>query len=255
MKKLYELLLLALLATTVFLYYYVFSMIADSRGINYASIVHLKIDDSIPFFNGFIYAYILQQIVPYFTAYGFYQTDSVEEIRRNVLEFITICVVCQIFYYFFPVNVPLIYRDLLNAAMQAQDRNSLLGLATLWTFEATAPWNAFPSFHIAGGWFCFRVFRRRRPVMKAVFLVYFTLMTISTVTLKMHVLLDLIGGFIVAEGVHRAVDRIDMKYFAWPDRHYRAYIAGVCGTVLALIGVFVLISIYYPFNSAMATVQ
>ena len=100
--------------------------------------------------------------------------------------------VCLAFFVFLPTSVT---RPAVSGA-------SLWETAVRLLYRADTPDNLFPSVHCLLGWLCYIALRGRRDVpmlLRAASLLLAAAVCVSTLTLRQHVLVDVIGGIVLAE--------------------------------------------------------
>ena len=153
--------------------------------------IALPIDGKIPFLPIFIVIYILAY-VQWIT--GFIRTarESREVCYRMLTGEMIAKLICLICFLFLPTT--LTRPEIVG--------NGLFEKLTRLIYRMDRPDNLFPSLHCLESWFCFRGTLARKgssPAGKAVSLIFTLLVFASTVFVKQHVVLDIIGGVAVYE--------------------------------------------------------
>ncbi|NQX70906.1 phosphatase PAP2 family protein [Paenibacillus alba] len=158
------------------------------------------LDRQIPFIKGFI--------VPYLLWYGFLLVGflylAYKDRRRyffTILEFVVGLLLCYGVYAIYQTTIP---RPELTAT------DWLLRMVE-WVYRTDQPFNCFPSTHVLTSYLMMRAYLRSKSIRvgyKIAISSMSVLIIISTLFVKQHVLLDLVGAVLVAEGVMYAVERI-----------------------------------------------
>lgn len=151
----------------------------------------LPLDTAIPFFAPFIVIYVLsylQWIFNYLiTAY-----EGPEVSYRALSGEILSRLVCMVIFLLFPMWM----------TRPAVVGNDIFSRLTRFIYSVDLPTNLFPSIHCMESWLCFRFALRLKkpPKWYAPLQLIFTLSVFaSTVFVKQHVVLDIVGGVAVAE--------------------------------------------------------
>lgn len=149
------------------------------------------IDEIIPFVPIFISIYILSYIQ---WIIGFINISK--ENKQTCYKFLSAELIaktiCLFFFIVFPTT--LIRPEIVG--------NSLWENLTKFIYRADAPVNLFPSIHCLESWICFRGSMSLKSVSKPykIFMFIFSgLVCASTVLVKQHVFIDIIGGILVVE--------------------------------------------------------
>lgn len=101
-------------------------------------------------------------------------------------------VVCMVIYLAFPTT---------NVRPQV-DLNSFWGQVMAFTYSVDAADNLFPSIHCLVSWFCYIGIRGRKEIprwYRGASCMIAVLVFISTLTTKQHVIIDVVGGVLLAE--------------------------------------------------------
>lgn len=185
-KYAYVPLLLAMLMN--FIAYYCTPLITNSM-IHYDASIF--VDNYIPFFPFFILFYLFAY-VQWVIGYIMIARESRTVCYYVILADIIAKILCLIFFLIFPTTIvrPAVSSD-----------NFWLSL-TNFIYQLDAPINLFPSIHCLESWICFRgsVLLKKVPKWYKYFMFITTILVcLSTVFVKQHVLLDVIGGILVVE--------------------------------------------------------
>lgn len=83
-----------------------------------------------------------------------------------------------------------------------------------YVYAADAADNLFPSIHCLTSWFCYIAVRKNRAIQTPyrIFSLFYALaVCISTLTTKQHVIIDMVGGIVLAEASYYLVDRFSFS--------------------------------------------
>ncbi len=185
-KYAYIPLLLAMLMN--FIAYYCTPLITNSMTHYDASVF---VDNNIPFFPVFIVFYIFA-FIQWVVGYIMIARESKSVCYYVIFADIVAKIMCLFFFVVFPTTIerPVVSSD-----------NLLLSL-TNFIYQLDAPINLFPSIHCLESWICFRgsLHLKKVPRWYKYFMFITTvLVCLSTVFVKQHVIVDVIGGIMVAE--------------------------------------------------------
>lgn len=157
----------------------------------------LGIDRAIPFVPAFIIIYVLAYVQ---WAVGiYYMTARDREVCFRFIATVMIGeVICLITFIAFPTALS---GEVTWPKITGEDPLSLM---TKLIYSLDEPNNLFPSLHCFASWICFRgIFfypkERRHKVYMAISFVFSLLVFASTVFVKQHVVVDIIGGVLLAE--------------------------------------------------------
>jgi len=125
-------------------------------------------------------------------AYVFFDVRDLNNVHRLFYAFITLQVVCNVIFVFFPVNVP---RDLYPVPDH-------VGPITRWLFDYTRSVdtlrNTIPSLHVANSLLISLVYLKENRLKFVFALSWVLLISFSTLGTKQHYLWDVIGGLALA---------------------------------------------------------
>ena len=151
----------------------------------------LELDAMIPFCPTFISIYILAYL-QWCIGYIVIARDS-RELCYNVIvaDMVSECI-CLVFFIACPT---IMYRPKISGTGIWNTLTSII-------YSFDSPVNLFPSIHCLKSWFCFRgAMLSSKPARwyRIVTLIFSLLVFASTVLVKQHVVLDIIGGILTAE--------------------------------------------------------
>ncbi|KRF07109.1 hypothetical protein ASG89_17295 [Paenibacillus sp. Soil766] len=157
------------------------------------------LDRQIPFIQGFVVPYLSWYV---FLAVGFlylaYRDRS--NYFQTLVEFIIGLLLCYSVYAIYQTTVP-----------RPDIEGSDWMLRTVqWVYRSDEPFNCFPSTHVLTAYLMMRAYLRSVPIAlryKIIATSMAILIIVSTQFVKQHVLLDIVGAVLVAEGVVYIVDR------------------------------------------------
>ncbi|MEC0268153.1 phosphatase PAP2 family protein [Paenibacillus anseongense] len=164
------------------------------------------LDRQIPFVKAFV--------VPYLSWYGFLLVGFLylaykdrRNYYRTLMEFLIGLLICYGIYAIYQTTVP---RPELTGS------DPLLRLVA-WVYRSDQPFNCFPSTHVLTSYLMMRAYLRTTRVAtryKIIVTAVSLLIIVSTQFVKQHVLLDIVGAVLVAEGVVYAMDRVRRSWLA-----------------------------------------
>jgi len=177
--------------------------IAASRGVNYSLLIEIPLDAKVPFVPVFVLPYLFVWVFPILLiGYLAHQRGfaPVPALRISV-SLAVLMLTCYVLWILFPVCVDL------RLEQAVLERYGFLGTLVGLNYEGASQWNACPSFHVAGPWFLYRAVRDAVPRMPRIFLCIALAIAASTVLIRIHFLLDIVFGMLVAELVYQFVLR------------------------------------------------
>lgn len=199
MKRLAPLLPLLLLLLHGFLYNAV-GRLAAARQINFGPAVELPIDAWIPFVPLFVIPYTLVWFYPIgLTGYLVAARVEPKAFQSTAVALVALLLGCYALWIAFPVKVGLRLDE------SALAGRGWLDQSVLFNYRGASHWNACPSFHVAGPWFLYRAARLMTPRLPAIFFWAFVAIALSTVLIRIHYALDIVGGLLISELVVRTV--------------------------------------------------
>lgn len=197
-KKVLE---VCILGTFLFLYWKLYIPISTLTSLqheNYASLIVTTLDMAIPYISYPIWAYHIAFLLIPFSLFmlAMSQLHNLELIRGLLASFVVMLTVGYVIYFVFPVSV-ILYKTIPAQVYEPGFLNQIV----LASYARIAPWNDFPSMHIATGWFTFRAIQTvvKNRFFIVSFFFWFLAMAIGTLTLQFHCLADVAAGLILAE--------------------------------------------------------
>ena len=151
----------------------------------------LPIDNVIPFIPAFSVIYVLSYI-EWTVGYSLIARDSRELCRLVISGEIISKLICMALFLLVPTTM--------TRAEVASD--GCFNTVVRYIYRMDAPDNLFPSIHCLESWVCFRGamrMKKARPWYRYFTLLFSLLVFASTVLIKQHVVLDVVGGILTAE--------------------------------------------------------
>lgn len=174
--------------------------IAAARGVDFGPLVEMPIDAFIPFVPVFVIPYTLVWFFPLgLVAYLMLARVESRGFRPMFISLVVLLLGCYALWIAFPVQVGLRLPE------SSLGEYGWLGKLVLFNYEGASHWNACPSFHVAGPWFLYRAARLMAPRLPALFFYLFVAIALSTVLIRIHYALDIVGGLLISELVIRTV--------------------------------------------------
>ena len=163
------------------------------------------VDKAIPFMPEFVWIY--HSLLPVIGV------TMVLLVRSKKLFFNAMwaCVATTLILHFFYVTFPSFYP---RPLFVPQDLSEVL---VQFSYEIDNSSNTFPSGHVAFAWIMFWIAKhsersRETPVLIDFYKLWAIAISISTLAIKMHYVIDVIGGFIVASSCFFIVRELIKKY-------------------------------------------
>jgi membrane-associated phospholipid phosphatase len=144
-------------------------------------------DRKIPYVSFFAVFYAFVYIEPVFTLLVLWKDYALIKVAFKA--FLANAIICQMFHLFFPVQFEL--RQSLVPPYSVFDH------IVRFFYWIDGPANCFPSLHVAATFICARVIYLHHRSWYPYFLTVAWLITLSTLLIRQHYLLDLLGGFAV----------------------------------------------------------
>ncbi|NOU63124.1 phosphatase PAP2 family protein [Paenibacillus sp. LMG 31461] len=157
------------------------------------------LDRQIPFIKGFVVPYLSWYV---FLAVGFLYLAYRDRANyiQTLVEFIIGLLLCYSVYAIYQTTVP-------RPDIEGGD---WLLRTVQWVYRSDEPFNCFPSTHVLTAYLMMRAYlRSKRIAMPHTIIVtsMAILIIVSTLFVKQHVLMDIVGAVLVAEGVVYLVER------------------------------------------------
>ncbi len=163
-----------------------------------ATMLHTRLDDSIPFVPAFVTAYILWYVhVPFPMLFSLFRDKRL--LFRQTIELFTCILISLLFFALLPTGID--FRPTANPS------NGPFEYMLSLIFENDRPLNCFPSLHCGEAVISYlTAFGKQRSrhslPLRASGLVACILICVSTVFIKQHSILDLFGGVLLAIAIH-----------------------------------------------------
>lgn len=174
--------------------YLIIHYIATSRGISHS--LALSWDSQIPYLSFFSPFYALVYVLPVLSFFLIIKDD--ELLKRAFGAYCVSGLVCLLVFALYPVEFTLRAPLLGNspASLNALDQ------LTYFFYWADSPaLNCFPSMHVAGAFLCARMMRLYRATWGPFFYFLALMITLSTLLIRQHFILDVVGGYALYFGV------------------------------------------------------
>lgn len=153
--------------------------------------ISLSIDEMIPLVPGMIFIYVFA-FATWFLGLWLVAHDREERCCRLFAAEQIAKFICLLFFVFLPTNM-------VRPTVEVKDFST--GLMNL-IYTIDSPDNLFPSLHCLENWILFRAIRSNEKMpgwVKAFYGVYAVLVFVSVVTVKQHLVLDIVGAVTVVE--------------------------------------------------------
>ena len=192
-----EIISVILLSVVVFACYGMVAEIASKMGVNYTPILVTEFDKNIPFTNiwGLFYegAFYVPAVVFLLLRWRF--GPNVALFQRMCLSVISMMLISFVVFILFPTNS----SNILGVPHLKPD--SFANSVVIFIYRSIEGWNSTPSTHISMSWLFFRFFARYFHLFwqRLIYLIWFVGMALGTVTLRVHIVLDICTGFLLAE--------------------------------------------------------
>lgn len=151
----------------------------------------LGLDNKIPFIASFIIIYVLA-FVQWIVGYVVIARESKEVCYKYLSAELIAKFLCLIFFFVLPTTM---------VRPEIASSGFTLGLVKF-IYAMDAPVNLFPSIHCLESWMVFRgslACKKVPNLYKVIMLIFSILVCLSTVFVKQHVVIDIVGGILVVE--------------------------------------------------------
>ena len=177
--------------------------VAAARGIDYGPLVAGPLDSMVPLVPVFVLPYLFVWVFPLLLVgcAVFERGSDPALFLRLSLSLLALMVVNYVLWIAFPVSVNL----RVDVAVLAN--HGWLGQLVGFNYERATPWNSCPSFHVAAPWFLCRALPPIGRLPRWFFWSATAAIIASTVLIRIHYLIDIPCGIVVAELVHQLVHR------------------------------------------------
>lgn len=161
----------------------------EHRGISHS--VALSWDYQIPYIKYFSPVYAIVYFIPVVTF--FLCWNNYEIIKAAFKSFITAGVICFTSYAIFPV--------MFSDRIALHPPYDFFDNVTRFFYWIDKPYNCFPSLHVALAFISVQVIERASPKLSLMFWTVAILVTLSTLFVRQHYILDLVAGITVAYAI------------------------------------------------------
>lgn len=198
-----ETLCLVVFMGLVFMCYGVIAEIASHSSFNYASLLITPLDKLIPFQSTWSLFYEVAFVVPLIVLLMVRVKvgAQVAVFQRMVLSMLALIACSFVIFLVFPSNVFMLH------GVPAVALTGFDGQFVKLVYHSIGGWNAFPSTHTSVSWLFFRMFAvfYKRWYARLIYLLWFFAMLAGTVTLRVHNIIDVMAGILIAEAVFYGV--------------------------------------------------
>ena len=147
------------------------------------------IDVAVPFVPETVWLYVSEY---FYFGIIYYRYRDIENLNRFIYAFFSLLIACVLIFWLWPTTIS---RPLFSAPANL-DQATRVVLTLLWLVDTPA--NCFPSFHVGSVYLsCFLLYNERHP-KSLIFLIWATVISLSTLTLKQHYFADIVSGFALA---------------------------------------------------------
>jgi membrane-associated phospholipid phosphatase len=174
--------------------------LAAARQIDLGPVIEIPLDAWIPFVPVFVLPYIFAWFFPV-GLIGYLMVTRIEanKFRPMSVAMLVLALGSYALWIAFPVQEGLRVDE---SSLAAHGR---LGQLVLFIYQGSSQWNSFPSFHVAGPWLIYRAARLMAPRLPRFFFWAFVAIALSTVLIRIHYAVDIVGGLLISELVIRMV--------------------------------------------------
>lgn len=229
-----ELALLLAAGYAYHLYYNLVGHVASLRGRDLGPYLLTPLDRAVPYMPFWVHFYQLAYLAPLAVVAVLIRRLRLDlpRFRRIVLAFLAMLSVHYALYLLVPTSA----RDL--RLPEEVLGEGLAGRLVRYQYRLATVWCAWPSFHVAAGWYLLRLLFRYCTAAPWIYLVWFAGMCVGTVAIKIHYVLDGLTAIAVAEASYRAVYlRMEASgACAWDPRGARLRLVAYAAAVAGLLG-------------------
>lgn len=206
-------------------FYNIVGYYSSLRHLNYTGVLITTFDKAIPFQDIWVVFYIAIYPVIFLSGlfFWFNKDVTIVSVRACSLTVILMALTCYALFFAFPMSVISVF-----GVPKALYYHSLLAGLTKKMFSTESRWDANPSMHITVSWIAYRFLTHiySQKILKYSYIIWFIGMLIGTLTLKVHIIFNIICGILIAELFFRFVfenevtKKISLK-FGTIDRKYK----------------------------------
>jgi PAP2 superfamily. len=162
--------------------------------------VNTSLDDLIPYLSWFVIFYVAWMPLLYI-AFIYLGMTNRSLYWRTIIAYNAAVTVSNLIFILFPTSMP---RPEISG-------NDIFNMLVLFIYNHDQPVNCFPSIHCLTTYLLFISMIRHQLFsvgMRVLFSVFFWSIIASTVFIKQHALVDVIGGILLAEMAYRVVEYV-----------------------------------------------
>ena len=162
--------------------------------------VNTSLDDLIPYLSWFVIFYVAWMPLLYI-AFIYLGITNRSLYWRTIIAYNAAVTVSNLIFILFPTSMP---RPEISG-------NDIFNMLVLFIYNHDQPVNCFPSIHCLTTYLLFISMIRHQLFsvgMRVLFSVFFWSIIASTVFIKQHALVDVIGGILLAEMAYRVVEYV-----------------------------------------------
>lgn len=206
--------LLLINISLIWFFYIPIGSLSSFKNVNYAPLITLTYDYHFHFYPILTIPYILAFVFPVLSLIYLIVKEYPKkqpEIAYYFNSFLIIIVSFTI-YYLFPTNVSV------NLGLNTNiSPRSPLDYLVKFNYSILSPWNSFPSMHISIPWLIFNLLFSNRisKWFLGVYLSWFVLMIWSTLSLKLHTIIDVSAGLILTQAIYFFWLQCQKKIMKW----------------------------------------
>lgn len=170
-------------------------------------------DVNLPFVKVFIIPYITWYIFPYIVFTYIYNKDK-KIYLRTIITYAACLVVSYLIFYFFQTTVPrpnLVGNDIFTYLVRL-------------VYKFDKPFNCFPSIHVLSCYLIIKsikLLKTQDNFIKSLICFICTLIILSTLFVKQHVLLDILCAILLVEVVKKPIFKFDWERFiTWKKKQF-----------------------------------
>lgn len=212
-----EILAIILSGYACHLYYNLVGHLASLRGVDFGPFFVTALDQALPYGAFWVHFYQIAYFMPSLVLLSLFPRIGLDvtAYRRMVFSFL-----CLLFtHYVLYLAVPTSARAI-RLSPEALG-GGLLGDLVRYQYRLATVWCAWPSLHVSACWYFYRLFARKYPTLRWIYLAWFAGMFVSTAAIKIHYALDAVTGFLLGEAAFTLVlVRLERsRAFAWSWRN------------------------------------
>jgi hypothetical protein len=215
------------------LYYNLVGHVASLRGVDFGPRLLTWLDRAVPYMPFWVHFYQVAYLVPLVVVAVLIRNLGLDlpRFRRIVFAFVLMLTVHYVLYLSVPTSARAV--RLPEEALG----EGILGRLVRYQYRLATVWCAWPSFHVAAGWYLFRLLLRHSRIARWIHLAWFSGMLFGTVAIKIHYILDGLTGLGIAEVAYRGVFlKLEAARAFEADAPSAGRLAGYGAVLLLLLG-------------------